>query len=118
MDIQALNLGVIGDMAKGKIPYDAAAAETAARNIVAVSSITQELLWPKGSSNAEMKDTRALPKIWEDYSDFIAKWKAKGEAAEAVLAAAGGGQEALAMAVGKLGEACGACHKVYRQPDK
>lgn len=117
MDLMAINAGVLGDMAKGKTPYDAATAVTAAKNIVAVSSITQEMLWPKGSSNAEMKDTKALPKIWEDYEDFVADWNAKGQAAEALLAAAGNGQEALTAAVAKLGEACTACHKEYRQPN-
>ncbi|MCA8878455.1 MAG: cytochrome c [Rhodobacteraceae bacterium] len=118
MDLMAINTGVLGNMAKGKTPYDADAATAAAANLVTISKITQGLLWPEGSSNADMQDTKALPKIWESYDDFLAKWDAKAKAAEALLAVAGDGVDALAPALGKLGEACTACHKEYRQPDK
>lgn len=117
MDLTAINVGVLGDMAKGKTAYDAEAARTAAQNIVTISAITQGLLWPEGSSNADIKDTKALPKIWENYDDFLAKWEAKAKAADDLLAVAGDGVEAMGPALGKLGEACNACHKEYRQSD-
>ncbi len=117
MDLMAVNAGVLGAMAKGTAPYDATAAATAAANIVAVSSIDQGLLWPEGTSNADIKDTKALPAIWEKRDDFMAKWDDLGDAASTMLAAAGNGQEALATAMGGLGGACTACHKAYRQPD-
>ena len=63
MDLMAINTGVLGNMAKGKTPYDADAATAAAANLVTISKITQGLLWPEGSSNADMQDTKALPKI-------------------------------------------------------
>ncbi|MBL9059572.1 MAG: cytochrome c [Mangrovicoccus sp.] len=112
MDLMAVNLGVLGAMAKGTAPYDATA------NIVAVSSIDQGLLWPEGTSNAEIKDTKALPAIWEKRDEFMAKWDDFGDAASTMLAAAGNGQEALATAMNTLGGACTACHKAFRQPDK
>lgn len=117
MDLMAVNAGVLGAMAKGTAPYDATAAAVAAANIVAVTSIDQGLLWPEGTSNADIKDTKALPAIWEKRDDFMAKWDDLGDAASTMLAAAGNGQEALATAMGGLGGACTACHKAYRQPD-
>jgi cytochrome c556 len=114
--IMALNLGVLGDMARGEAPYDAELAELAAENIETISELHQGPMWPEGSDNMAIDGTRALPSIWDDRADFLAKWDAMGEAAERLEEGADDGQAELGPAVGALGRACGACHDAHREP--
>ncbi len=112
--ILAINLGILGDMAKGKMDYDAAAAEAAAHSIHGVSMVHQAALWPEGSDNMSIDGTRALPMIWDDFADFSSKWDALGTAAENLISVAGTGQEAIGPALGQIGGTCKACHDTYR----
>ena len=114
--IMALNLGVLGGMARGEIDYDAEAAQRAADTIVAISSVDQSLLWPEGSDNFALDTTRAEPSIWEDNADFLAKWTQMGEAAVAMQQAAAD-PDALGGALRQLGGSCGACHDAHRGPE-
>lgn len=113
----ALNLGVLGNMAKGDIPYDAEAAQAAADNLVTVAAITQGLLWPEGSDAMSIDGTRAMPSIWEDNADFVEKWEAVAAAADGLAAVAGDGQAALGPALGPMGATCKSCHEAHREPD-
>ena len=116
MQTQALSLGTIAGMARGQIAYDAAAATEAAGNLMAISGLSIAPFWPEGSDSARMDGTRALPTIWENNADFLAKWDAFGEAAASLAAVAGDGQEALGPALGALGQTCQACHESYQEP--
>jgi cytochrome c556 len=116
MDNLALNLGVIGGMARGNAPYDAALAQEAANNIRAITTLTQTFVWPEGSDQMSVEGTNALPAIWENLDDFATKWAALGTAAEGLVAVAGNGQEGLGAALGPVGGACQACHEAYRAP--
>lgn len=116
-NILALNLGVLGGMAKGSVPYDAAAAQAAADSIVGVSMVHQATLFPEGSDNMSIDETRAQPNIWENWADFESKWADLGTAAKGLQTAAAGGQEAIGPAMGPLGGACKACHDTYRAPE-
>lgn len=61
-------------------------------------------------------DTRAKPEIWEDPADFQQKIKDLQTATAAFLAAAeSGGVEAAGAKLDAVGDACGACHKKYRE---
>jgi cytochrome c556 len=113
----ALNLGVLGGMARGTVPYDAAAAQAAADNLVAISSLDQGAMWPEGSDSMSIEGTRAMPSIWEDNADFLEKWGAVASGAQAVAAVASNGQEAIGPALGPLGGSCKACHEAHRTPD-
>ncbi|MCC6305352.1 MAG: cytochrome c [Rhodobacteraceae bacterium] len=117
MDLHAFNLGILGAMAQGKAPYDAATAQAAADNLVLLSGLSATLHWLPGSDNATAADTRALPAIWANLADFAAKYAAFGDGARAMQAAAGGGLDAVKAAMGGLGGACGACHQTYRAPE-
>ncbi|MBV2361128.1 cytochrome c [Thalassococcus sp. CAU 1522] len=114
--ILAINVGILGGMAKGEIAYDAESAQAAADSIVAVSMVSQAPLWPAGSDNMSIDGTRAQPNIWENLPDVMTKWGALGDAAKVIQAAAGEGQAALGPALGQLGDACKSCHDTYRAP--
>lgn len=114
--ILAINLGILGSMAKGETEYSADAAQAAADSIVAVSMINQAPLWPAGSDEMGMDGTKAKASIWDNNADFLAKWAALGEGAKVLQAAAGGGKDALGPALGQIGGACKACHEAHRAP--
>lgn len=114
MRIMALNLGVLGGMAKGEIEFDAAKAKAAADTMAAVSQIDQGLLWPKGINHDNSMYTAALPAIWEKPADFKAAWAAIAPAAKGLQAAVEGGRAAIGPALGNTGKACKACHENFR----
>jgi len=116
MQVQSFNIAILGGMARGNVDYDAAAAQTAADNLVAASGIDGRGFWPEGSDNAALGDaTRALPAIWENMGGFGEAWMAYGAAVTGVADVAGDGLEALQGAIGPLGGACGSCHRNFRQ---
>jgi cytochrome c556 len=118
MRLQAFNIGVLVGMARGDAEYDAAAAQTAANNLAAISQMDGRAYWPEGSDNGALGDaTRALPAIWQDMAGFGEAWGALGTAATAMDAVAGDGLAALQGAIGPLGSSCGACHRNYQQSD-
>lgn len=113
----ALNLGVLGGMARGNVPYDAELAQAAADNLVAVASLNQAPMWPEGSDSMSIDGTRAMPSIWENNADFLAKWGDVATAAAGLAAVAGDGQGALGPALGPLGATCKSCHEAHRAPE-
>lgn len=112
--LMALNIGVLGNMARGNTEYDAATASTAAANLVALSMLDQSFHWPAGTDNMSIDGTRALPAIWENLPDVVMKWQAFGAAATGLSAEAGNGLDAMRAALGPVGGSCGACHDAYR----
>ncbi len=69
-------------------------------------------LFPKGSTTGK---TKAKPEIWEKSEDFREAAKHLGKAAGQLSAAAKSGNDAdVSVKVKALGDACGACHKVFR----
>lgn len=117
MDLNAFNLGILGSMAKGESDYDAETAKAAAQNLVMLSELNQMSYWPEGTDNASIEGTRALPALWQNLPDVMEKAKALHEAEVALASTAGDGLDAVKAGLGKVGEACGACHKAYRQSD-
>lgn len=68
--------------------------------------------FPAGSDKG---DTKALPAIWTDMAGFQAANKVADVAYDKLAAAAGSGNiEALTVAFGETGKACGACHDKFR----
>lgn len=117
MTLYASNLGQLGAMAKGQADYDAEAASKAANNLALLVQLDQSTLWPQGTDNKSIEGTRALPELWQNFPDVMAKGEALGKAAAAMQAAAGTDLAALQGAMGGLGGACSACHKAYRAPE-
>lgn len=117
MTLFAFNLGPLGAMAKGEAPYDAAAASAAAGNLAKLASMNLAAYFPEGSARGQVEGTRALPAIWENGADVMAKVAALNEATAALSAAAGTDLASLQAALGPVGQACGACHQAYRAPE-
>lgn len=117
MTLFAFNLGPLGAMAKGEAPYDAAAASAAAGNLAKLASMNLASYFPEGSARGQVEGTRALPAIWENGADVMAKVAALNEATAALSTAAGTDLASLQAALGPVGQACGACHQAYRAPE-
>jgi len=115
MQVMALNVGIIGNMARGNTEYDAEAAQLAADNLVVLSQIDQSFHWPEGTDNFALDGTLALPAIWENPEGFAEDYAAFGAAAEGLAEVAGTGLEAMQAAVGPLGGSCSACHDDFRE---
>ncbi len=115
MQLYSFNLGILGAMAQDKAPYDAAAAATAAANLAAVASISQDGYWVEGTDTS-VEGSRAKPEIWTDFAGFEQDNADLGTATVALAAVAGDGLDALKGAFGPVGKACGACHEDYRAP--
>lgn len=116
MDYRAINIGTLAGMAKGEVPYDAAAAKVAADALLASANLDISMLWPAGSGNSGNPASTAADAIWADGSDIGAKAQAFTDAATAMAAAAGTDLASLQAGMDALGGACGACHKAYRVP--
>lgn len=114
MDLQAFNLGPLVAMAKGELPYDAAQADAAAKNLAALASMNVTAYFPEGSAQGQAEGTRSLPAVWENMADFGVKHEAAATAATALAEAAGKDIDSLRAAIGPMGQACGACHQTYR----
>lgn len=90
---------------------DYAAVELKAKDIMGTAEKIPSL-FPKGSTVGK---TKARPEIWEKSDDFskAAKnlYRAAGELANAAKA---GDDAAVTAKVKTLGDACGGCHKAFR----
>jgi cytochrome c556 len=114
MTLYGTNLGVLGAMAQGKMPYDADAATAAAESLVALAGIDERFYWPEGSASGMAEGTRAMEAIWTDPEGFSAAQEALLVAATAMAATAGTGVEGIQAGMQAMGGACGACHQNYR----
>lgn len=120
MQLQNFEVGILFDMAKEKIDYNADVAAEAAANLNATATYGQSLFWPAGSDNATDGNarTRALPAIWETYPAITEKAGDLKTAVAALVPVAGNGLSALQDAIGDVGGACKACHDDFRAERK
>lgn len=114
----ATDLGKAGAMAKGEAPYDAAEAGKAAANIAAIASVLSMDQFPEGSEYQKATDSFALPAIWANQDDFLQKVADLNTAAAEFQTAAATDVDGLKAGMEKIGGACAACHKAYRQPEE
>lgn len=115
MKLYAHNLTILGGMAQGKIDYDSARAAAAAKNLAALANMDQTTLWAPDTDLFSVAGSNAKPELWDNLPDALAKVGALRAAATDMAAVAGDGLDALRGAIGPVGQACGACHKAYRE---
>jgi cytochrome c556 len=104
------NVGILGDMAGGKAPYDAAAAEAAKAALIENAGMIEATFKDQGAADPA---SRAKPEIWANWDDFLLKAKALGDAAAAIDVAS---VESIGAGMGAIGGACKDCHTTYQAP--
>jgi cytochrome c556 len=108
---------ILAAVAKGEAPLDAKAVAAAEK----VNANSKVLLtkFPAGTSEDDVKGTYAKAIIWSEWSKFTELAGNFGKASDAlVVAAKSGDQKAFAEKQAAVAQACGACHKPYRTPEK
>lgn len=118
MQLRSFSAGPLFAMAKGKMPYDAAKAQSYANNLVKLLDIDIKRAWMKGTDNSVddySMETTALPDIWTTYPKIGKYGKKYKKAVKELAAVAGNGQKALKRKVGALGKACKGCHDEFRE---
>jgi len=98
MNIYGFNIGILGAMARGKMPYDADAAQAAANNLSLASQMNNNAMWPPGSDASApglAGLTRAKAEAWAEGSDIGEKAQANAAAIADMAANAGKGLDAL-----------------------
>lgn len=116
MGVIAYHIGLLGGMAKGDTPYDAATATAAAENLAAAASMNRMVLWLEGSEQGAVAGSRAKAEIWTDQDGFETAAVGLETTSAAMVEAAGKDLESLRAAMADLGKSCGACHDNYRGP--
>lgn len=98
----------LGQMAKGEVAYDAAAAEAAKATLIEKAGMIPTTF---EAPPAEGEETEAKAEIWTNWDDFVGKAGALKAAAEGMDVASA---EAIGAGMGTVGGACKDCHTTYR----
>lgn len=107
MGINGMNAKLLGDMAGGKVPFDAVAAEAARTAIVEVAGKIPATFEPQGTD----AESKAKPDIWTNWDDFVAKADALNKAAMAMDTSS---VEGIGAGMAGVGGACKDCHTKYQ----
>jgi cytochrome c556 len=111
--LQNWNMEPLAGMLRGTVPFDAALIETNATNISNLSKMISPVFGE--DTTAFDVETLALDRIWGSMAEFNTKAVALTTAADALVAAAGAGDDAATRAaIGRVGQACGSCHDDFR----
>ena len=110
MFLMSNHMGRLGAMAKGTIPFDAAAAQSSARLVESLSHIAWEAYTP----NSMTDRSRAKPEIWQDAAKFN-KAHDVMMAETLKLPAAVATLDGLKAQVGAVGKTCKGCHDDFRK---
>lgn len=107
MDTIGMNIKVLGDMAGGKAPFDAAAAGAAKEALVAAAAEIPAKFETQSTDPA----SKAKPEIWANWDKFKDEAGELGEAAEALDTTS---LETVQAGLGNVGGVCKDCHTTYR----
>lgn len=102
------NTGILGGMASGKTPYDAAAAAGAKAALIEASAKIEATFKDQGGADPA---SEAKPEIWTSWDDFLKHATALNTAATALDVAS---VETIGAGMSGLGGACKDCHTTYR----
>ena len=107
------NIGPLGAMAKGQIPFDEAVMARNAERMAQLAAMLPDYLATDTTQFNEGSD--AKPEIWQNRDDFNEKAKALLDASLALQAVvASKNESAYRGAIGDLGGTCKACHDDYK----
>jgi cytochrome c556 len=112
MKAQGQSMKVLGEMAQGKSPFDAAVVKEHGEAIAARFEQAKTLFVP--GTEQGPPETYAKPEVFSDAAGFGAALNQAIDASHAVAAVTEEAQ--LGEAVGNLGGACKNCHDKYRRP--
>jgi cytochrome c556 len=117
MRLYGVNMDLLGDMIRKKIPYNQKQAQQAADNLVALSKMNHSGFWPLGSSLADqgMKGkTSAKPEIWIHKQEVTEHNRELTDALAALAGNAGWTLRSLKENMPDVNAACRGCHKKFR----
>ena len=103
---------VLGPIAQGQQPFDAAAVMDALEKLnTNAEAVDVAALWPEGS---ETGDTKSAPKIWEDMAGYQAETDKYTAATQAAVAANPQDLAAFQAVFGPVAASCSSCHEGFR----
>ncbi|NOU53013.1 cytochrome c [Pseudoalteromonas sp. JBTF-M23] len=104
-------IGDMGDMLKGKVPFDAKRFEQRANNAAQLSTIP----WEAFIAGSDKGNTDALPAVWSDKKTFDSKAKMFAQyAQELALVAKTGDKKVIGPAFKNWAKGCKDCHKSFK----
>ncbi len=110
--LMAVNVGPMGAMAKGNMPFNQEEFARRAANLQALADMPWEFFIP----GTDQGNTEAKPEIWSNPDDYKAKTeKFQQEVAKLVDASKGGDQKAMFAQFGETAKSCKSCHKEYKK---
>lgn len=115
MKSNGAQVGALVKMSRGQTPFDAQQASAAFAKIADNMGKAGSLFPPDSKTG---HDTHALPKIWDNLNDFVAKATKVKDDATAAVEQVKAGPDALKTALGTIGKDCNSCHDEYRAPYK
>jgi len=108
------NMGPLGGMAKGALPFDESVMETNAVRLEQLADMMEDYL--SVDTRKFDVETGAKDTIWDNFSDVETKVMALKTAAQGLQAAVKAGDEsAYRGAIGKIGASCKSCHDDYKK---
>ena len=112
MNVFAWNVTSMGDMAKGKVPFDGTAFANYAKDLAAAARLELMAAFPEDSIN---EDSDASDTIWLDWEKFQDKHRALGEqSAKLAEVVVGGDEAAMKKQFGETARTCKGCHDDFK----
>ena len=114
MDTQKEAMKVLGAMAKGQTPFDAAKASAAAKEIEDTAARIPGL-FPEGSGG---HPSEAKPEVWTQWDKFTTDTERLATAAAALEESVSGDASEWKAKFKDVVDACKTCHKTFRAEKK
>lgn len=108
------NMGPLGAMARGKMPFNAQTAEKHATRINQLSMMILD--YTRTDTSGFKVQTEALNTVWTKRDSFEKHTQDLTDASAALMKAAASGDEAaIKKAISGVGRTCGGCHDNFKQ---
>ncbi len=108
----ATNLGPMGAMTKGDIPFNKETFTLRATNLEALSTMPWEFFIPNSQKG---KGSESKAAVWEKADDFKAEIDVfQMKVADLAKAARSGDEAEMKIQFGKVAKTCKSCHKEYK----